>query len=236
MKTAVVIGASGDVGTGITSSLLQNGYRVVAVGRSLQSLQGLRTYLSAGDDLVLVSGSVGTPDDARMLAGQIADAHEPDAVVVTVNGNASATALVDLGPDDLLRVTQENIAPHLHAAHAFVPRLKAGATYLGIGGGMADLVYPGMAAISMAQAAQRMLYRYLAHEKAFRHVHVRELLLHAMISGRNRPGTDEAHGMTADEVGRHILAILSDLETFAGPILNLRSRKQVTFPEHRPAA
>lgn len=236
MKTAVILGASGDVGTGIAGTLLADGYRVVAVGRRMKVLRDLQVYLTAGEELTLLAGSVGTQEAASALARQIVEICDPDAIIATVNGNASATALLDLSLDDLEKVTEENIAPHLFAARAFIPRLKPGATYLGIGGGMADLIVPRMTAISMAQAAQRILYRYLAREKSFGHVNIRELLLHAMISGRTRPGTEEAHWISAEDVGRHVAAVLSDLETFAGPILNLKSRKQITLPERVSAA
>ena len=231
MKTAVVIGATGDVGRGIVPALSGAGYRVAAVGRSMAKLDLLNEDLAI-PDLVLVEGSVGSTAEAARLAEALTRAAlRPEVIVVTVNGQATGLPLRDLDTADIDRVVRENVSPHLVAANALIPVLVDGGTYIGIGGGMADNVFPGMAAISMAQAAQRVLYRYLAHEPSFSAVNIRELMLYSMIAGRSSTAVPEPHWITADEVGRHVVAILSDLETFAGPILTLKSRKQVGFPE-----
>jgi hypothetical protein len=43
--------------------------------------------------------------------------------------------------------------------------------------------------------------------------------------------TADPRGIRADEVGTHVLAILERPAEFTGPILTLKSRKQVGLPE-----
>jgi len=234
MKTAVVVGATGDVGRGIVLALSGAGYRVAAVGRSMAGLEVLRRDLGISD-LMLVEGSVGSKDEAARLAEALARADlRPEVIAISVNGKSAALPLRDLDSDHLDRVVRENVSPHLIAANALIPVVTAGGTYIGIGGGMADNVFSGMTAISMAQAAQRVLYRYLAREPSFSEVNVRELMLYSMIAGRSRADIAEPHWISAEEVGRHVVAILADLGAFAGPILSLKSRKQVGLPEKTP--
>lgn len=234
MKTAVVIGATGDVGRGVSMALHGAGYGIVAVGRSRVTLDALRQELAI-PDLAVLAGSVGTAAEAARLAEDItATAPRPDVVAVTVNGTTTQTPLLELGAPELDRVLRENVSPHVIAANALIPIVAEGGAYVGIGGGMADNVFPGMAAISMAQAAQRVFYRYLAREPTYAGVNVRELMLYSMIAGRSKAEVAEPHWITAEEVGRHLVAILSDLDAFAGPILTLKSRKQIGLPEKVP--
>jgi hypothetical protein len=87
----------------------------------------------------------------------------------------------------------------------------------------------------MAQAAQRMLFRYLSQEYEGRSLMIKELLLYSMINGESKRDQAEPHWISAEEVGCHVVAILSDTASFEGPILSLKSRKQVGQPERKPA-
>ncbi len=234
MKTIVVIGATGDVGQGIVAELLQAGHAVTAVGRSPDRLARL-TQIHAGiAALSTLRGSVETLDNAKSLAAAIGGSPAPDAIVVSVNGRQQTSGVFDLQADTLEQMLRSNLSTHLVAAQALIPAVAPGGLYLGIGGGMADLVFPGNAAISMAQAAQRALFRYLAKEGEGRPVMIRELLLYAMIAGERTRATAEPHWLTAEEVGRHVAAIIADPGPFEGPILSLKSRKQVGQPERKP--
>lgn len=232
-KTAVVIGATGDVGSGVAAVLAGAGWRVTAVGRDHGKLAEWRTGLPADADVVPVEGSVANDGEAAALVAKIAAVAPPDVVIVTVNGREAAVDVAELTPEISARVFAANLDPHVVAARAFLPALPAGGVFVGIGGGMADFVFPGMTAVSMAQAAQRVFYRYLAASPLAEGRHVRELMLISMISGRRTAAVAEPHWITAEEVGRHVLAVIGDLTAFEGPVLMLKSRKQVGSPERK---
>jgi len=231
MEIAVVVGATGDVGTGVVAALLKGGFQVIAVGRSQDRLDDLKAFLGSPRDLRSLVGSVASEDAAQAIAQKVLAVGQPSAVVVTINGKPVAMPLPELTASDLMQTFRENVAPHLVAAKTLIPILSDGGVYLGIGGGMADLTFPGMTAISAAQAAQRSLFRYLATDPAYGNSHVRELILYSMIAGRSKTGVAQAHWISADEVGTHVTTILSDPKSFEGPILTLKSRKQVGQPE-----
>jgi len=235
MKNAIVIGATGDVGLGIVEALLGAEFNVLAIARNAAKLDQLSAQFGSAGNLTTLASNVGTEDDAERTAREALKVMTPDLVVLSVNGTAAATALEGLSPDHLSDVMKDNLLPHLAATKAFVPLLPRGALFVGIGGGMADFIFPGMAAISMAQSAQRTLYRYLAAEPAYQHVVIRELMLVSMIAGASKAGIAEPHWITASDVGRHVIAICADHQAFPGPILMLKSRKQVGLPERAPA-
>lgn len=62
-KTALVTGASSGIGLGLTKTLLERGYRVVANSRRVTQ----RGTLTATDDLALVDGDIASPKTAESL-------------------------------------------------------------------------------------------------------------------------------------------------------------------------
>jgi NADP-dependent 3-hydroxy acid dehydrogenase YdfG len=233
-KTIVVLGASGMVGEGIASVLAAQGHHVIGVGRSLERLGRIGEPHVASKQISILQGDVGSDADATGLAAEILRVL-PDVIIVSINGCRAVSPVFELQARDLERTLQENLSAHLTAARHLIPTLKPAGLYLGIGGGMADLVFPKCAAVSMAQAAQRALFNYLSKEVDASKAHVRELLIYSMITPGSEVLAAEPHRITAEEVGRHVAAIIERPAEFAGPILNLKSRKQVGLPERSGA-
>lgn len=225
---ALVVGATGDVGRGVARQLLQAGWHVVAAGRRPDKLAALQAELAQAGTLQTVVGSVEDTASAHALwqaAG--AGGARFDAVIVTVNGQFGELPLSEVTAGQLEDVLRQNLFPHLAAAQAIVPALADGATYLAIGGGMADLVFPGRGPISICQAAQRMVFRHLAEEWKDRPVRVHELMLYSMIAGHSNRASADPRWLTDEDVGRHVLAVLERPDWFNEPILTLKSRKAV---------
>lgn len=63
MKSALIIGASGDVGFGITGALLDAGHRVIASSRSPDHAAHLKFKIGACGKLETLTGSVATDAD-----------------------------------------------------------------------------------------------------------------------------------------------------------------------------
>ena len=234
LKQVAVIGATGDVGQGIVAELLAAGYSVVAVGRREQKLAKLAARFP-GAALQVEVGSVETRAAGEALGAALAVSGRPDVIVVAVNGKQEQAPTAELETALLERTLRDNLSTHLVASQTLIPAVADGGTYLGIGGGMADMIFPGYAAISMAQAAQRALFRYLAKEAEGKPVTVKELMLYAMINGESKRDQAEAYWITDREVGRHVVAVLASPAEFEGPILALKSKKQVGLPERKPA-
>src|SRR5690606_25515710 len=131
-------------------------------------------------------GSVENRETGEKLAEALKQAGKPDFVIVSVNGRQETAPTDQLEAAVLERILKDNLSTHLIASQTLIPAVADGGTYLGIGGGMADNIFPGSVAISMAQSAQRTLFRYLAKEHEGSPVTVKELMLYAMINGESK--------------------------------------------------
>jgi len=234
MKNALIVGATGEVGKGITGELLAAGYRVVASSRRQESLESLLTRYPAESSLQIVRGSVEDEASASALLEAVrTKVDRLDAVIVSVNGAADMRPLVEWSSGDLLGVLQQNLISHFVSAKTLIPAVADGGMYLAIGGGMADFVFPGNGHISMGQAAQRMMFRYLSTELSARPLHIRQLTIASMVNGEKKRGVAHPQWVTDADVGQHVRAILEGPDMFPDAILTLRSRKQVGKPEQK---
>jgi len=228
--TAAIIGATGTVGRGIVRALHDAGWAIVAVGRDASKLAALENGFSGG--ITTVVGSVADDAAAARAAGDVHRvAPSLHAVITTVNAPPVPHRLLDTSADALVELFRSNVVTHHCAARAFLPLLAAQGRYIGLGGGMADFTVAGMGGVSLCQAAQRNLFRFLAQESEGRGVSVVELMLFSNIVDLAVADPAEPRDIRADEVGAHVLAVLQRPEEFAGPILTLKSRKQIGLPE-----
>jgi NAD(P)-dependent dehydrogenase (short-subunit alcohol dehydrogenase family) len=230
IRTVLVVGAAGDVGQGIVAEALDSGRRVVAAGRDAGKLDRIAARFAGGafacivGDLASEAGARQLWDDAVAAFGAV------DEVVISVNAPGQVRTLETAGAEDLRASFDGNVLPHFIAAKVILPRLPGDGMMLGIGGGTADFVFPGMVPMSMSQAALRMFYRGLAKERKTG-AQLRELMIVSMVSGESNRDKAPAEWVTDADVGRHVCAILDAPERFSKPILHLRSREQAGQPE-----
>lgn len=227
VKRLLVVGASGDVGQGVVAAALQGGWQVVAAGRGQQRLDKLRDKHSS-DRLAIVAGDLGSEETAlAMWSAATACFGAIDAVLVAVNAPNAARPTLDWQSGELLDVLRDNVITHFVAAKTFIPRLGEDGVYIGIGGGTADFVIPGMGQLSMAQAALRMMYRAIGRDYRGRGPAIRELIIVSMVNGESKRDKAAPDWVTDVEVGQHVCAIVTDPARFPGPILALKSRDQI---------
>lgn len=228
-RKILVLGATGTVGRGIARVMNGAGWSVVAVARNAARLDALAQDLP---ELATQTGSVATDADAGVLAQALRVSAAPfDAIVAAFNLPLVERSLLDCSADTLVEVLQGNLVSHLSAARALLPLLVPGGRYIGIGGGMADFTFAGMGPVSICQAGQRNMFRFLAMEGQERGVSVVELMLYSNIVDPADEDAASPRDIRADEAGAHVLAVIERPEEFAGPILALKSRKQVGLPQ-----
>ncbi len=230
MTTIAVIGAAGDVGRGIVAAAVEKGWRVAAAGRRVDALAEVAREFSGG--VVPVTGDLGDEAAAARLRDDIKAAMgELDAVVVSVNAPTTLGPMMGWSAANISQLVESNLVTHFAAARAFLPSLRAGAVYLGIGGGTADLLLPQMGHMSVVQAGLRMMYRALAKEAPADGPAIRELIVASMVNGLSKRDRARPEWLTDVEIGRHVCAILEDAAAFPGPVLKLSAREQVGQPE-----
>lgn len=219
-----MIGAAGDVGRGIVAEALAAGWGVTAVSRRADALAGLAREI--GDDrLSATAGSVATEADALAVADAVG-LQLGDCVVVSVHTPWRPRPLRETTSGDLAAVVSANLAPHVAAARAFLPRMGSGAVFLGIGGGMADWVPRGLAPLACAQAAIRNFYRGLDQERPEDAAAVRELLIRSMVNGRSSRDRAKPGWIADRQVGAVACAILADPGGHPGPVVTVPGADQ----------
>jgi NAD(P)-dependent dehydrogenase (short-subunit alcohol dehydrogenase family) len=228
--TLLIIGAAGDVGQGIVRAAIAAGWTVIASGRNAGTLEAAFGAMR-GERLRICVGDVATEDSALALwdvASAMVD--RIDAVVVSVNAPNRIAPLQQWTSEEIVGLLGTNLLTHFNAVKVMLPRLPTDGILLGIGGGTADFVIPEMAAVSVAQAGLRMLYRGFARERTGG-AQIRELMIISMVNGASKRDKALPEWVTDDEVGQHICAILATPDQFAGPILQLKTRDQVGRPD-----
>lgn len=230
MKHVLILGATGDVGNGAASELLKAGYGVIAVSRGGPKAEALRERRKH-EAFRLVEGSVG---DERAAAAVLAAIREQtdsvDAVIASLNVQPHRPeTLLEWDSAQLLETIKNNLITHFVAAKTFIPLVADGGTYIGVGGGMADRIFPHYGYNSMIQSALRTMFRYIDHETKGRRVEIRELIISAMVTTDQRQNSgDQKFNWIADsEVGQHIRAMISDPQSFPGPIQLLNTPRGV---------
>jgi len=205
-RTLAVVGASGDVGSGIVRAAVASGWQVAAVARTASKLDALRE--EHGESVRPVAGSIADDATGAELAATLGAV---DAIVVSVSAGFPLRPILDWPMDELNDLIAANVGAHLVAARHLLPLVRDGGDYLGIGGGMADLVIPRFVPISIAQSAQRQFYRGLVREagKAPR-VRIRELLVSAMVNGPSSRTLAQPEWITEDEIGAHVASLLAE--------------------------
>ena len=239
----LVIGASGDVGQGIVAAALASGRTVIASARNPQRLAKLTAAHPTG--LHVLAGDVATLEGATALwqaanAQSLAASGQPvSEVVVSVNAPSSTTPLADCDAQLLADLFAANVLTHFNAAKAIIPVLPATGKFIGIGGGMADLIFPGMVPVAVAQAALRNLYRGFAKEYRAKPPQngplIRELMVASMVNGESKRGVAQDSWVTDLDIGQHLLALLDNPDGFDAPVTVLRSREQVGKPDKAAA-
>lgn len=219
MRRVVVVGAAGDVGRGIVTEALAAGWDVAAVSRRADALADLAREIG-GDGLSATVGGIATEDDALAVADAVG-LQPGDCVVVSVHSPWRPRPLRETTSGDLAAVVTANLAPHVAAARAFLPRMGSGAVFLGIGGGMADWVPRGLAPLACAQAAIRNFYRGLDQERPGDAPAVRELLIRSMVNGHSSRARAKPGWITDRQVGAAACAILADPAGYPGPVVTV---------------
>jgi NAD(P)-dependent dehydrogenase (short-subunit alcohol dehydrogenase family) len=234
-QTVVVAGASGNVGPFVVRALLERGASVAAPSRSEEKLRGLREHLRQHVDetrlrrLHTFVGDLGHEREAAVLRGRITEqVGTPDAVVASVGDYVAAPSLLDARADELRRALDASLVAHFVIARTFLPVLRdSGGTHVLLQGPLAFELYPGLGGdlVSIATAAQHMLFRALAQELEGSRARLVELVSHMLIRDRQTQPTSPLSG---EEVGAFVAYLIAAAdEEVHGHSIHLRSPEQL---------
>jgi NAD(P)-dependent dehydrogenase (short-subunit alcohol dehydrogenase family) len=232
-RTIYVAGATGNIGPFIVQALLERGATVAVSSRSEAKLRDLREHLTdLGTDLGRLhsfEADVGDATGAAALRTRIrGEAGAPSAVVASLGDFVSTPALLQAGHDDLKRAVDAYLLAPFSVARTFLPDLSdSGGAFVFLQGPLAFELYPGYDAdlISIATAAQHMLFRALAQELDESPAHVVELVSHAYIRDwQTQPGSP----LTGEQLGAFVAHLVGGAaETERGKSIQLRAPEQL---------
>lgn len=227
----VVAGGTGNVGSHVVRSLLADGARVVVPSRSPAKLHDLAQYLGkrisadALDKLIPLVGDVGGEADAERVAAQIvAELGVPTAVFATLGRFTPAPTLLESNTDTLQQVLRDYLTAHYAVARAFLPRMRNGQSkYVFVNGPLAFEPWEHTASglVSIATAAQHMLFRALALELKAASPQLIELVIYSFV--RNRE-TQPGASVSGEAVGAYAADLLAGVaQAGHGESIHLRS-------------
>jgi len=232
-KVVVILGATGNVGSGAAHAFLQQGTTVVLVGRDKAKLNTFKDKLPNNQNALVVVGKFNTEKEAaeshnlvlKALGGKSID-HVISAMGFFDNapGWPTATPL-----HDVHKTLHDFWDPHFCAAHAFLPGLKdrEGTSYTIISGGAAHITpAPALWLATLKSSMTNTLVDVLAAETADNKVRVNSFCIHfgvAEFGGKkNQIGLD---AVDTRELGPFFVN-LSKNEKIKGKILH-----GITAPE-----
>jgi NAD(P)-dependent dehydrogenase (short-subunit alcohol dehydrogenase family) len=119
-KTAIVTGASSGIGLGLTTALIEHGYRVVANSRRITAAG----TLVPSDDLVLVDGDIAQPDTARNVVETAVRRFGSVDLLVNNAGLFIPKPFTDYTAEDFNRLVSTNLAGFFYVTQYAVRQMR----------------------------------------------------------------------------------------------------------------
>jgi len=119
-KVAIVTGASGGIGLVLTQTLLEKGYQVVGVSRTISKSKDL----VASDDLVLIDGDVGKKETAIRVADAALKHFGHIDLLVNNVGMFVPKNFTQYTEEDFVNMVATNIATYFFMSQQVIPSMK----------------------------------------------------------------------------------------------------------------
>ncbi|CAE6713460.1 MAG: SDR family oxidoreductase [Nitrospira sp.] len=119
-KTAIVTGASSGIGLGLTTALVEHGYRVVANSRRITEAG----TVVPSSQVALVDGDIGEAETARRLVDTAVSRFGGIDLLVNNAGIFIPKPFTEYTPDDFSRLVSTNLAGFLYVTQEAVRHMK----------------------------------------------------------------------------------------------------------------
>jgi NAD(P)-dependent dehydrogenase (short-subunit alcohol dehydrogenase family) len=164
-RVVLVTGASRGIGRAIAKACVDEGARVVVVGRGAQACRDAVAALEPGR-ADWIAGDVSDPAQARAMVEEAVARHGRLDGVVNNAGRFGGGPIADLTPEALREGVDTKVVGALAVVQAALPALRQSdqARVVNIGGVSAQRVTPGAAVTAIANSGINTLTAYLARE------------------------------------------------------------------------
>lgn len=229
-KTAVVTGATGDLGRVMVRTLAQAGsdvaihyYRNQAMANALlKEIQGMGVH-----GMIVQADITSKPDVERMRDEIAATLGAPHIVVNNAVSQYKWTSILEQPAEDFVDQFETCVLHNLYMAKAFLPAMiqRKGGRFIGINTECSALCNPGSAAYASAKRGMDGLYRTLAKEVGPHGITVNQIAPGWMISDRDRASGNEhppeteakiwlRHRGTDQDIANAVVFLASELAAF----------------------
>lgn len=164
MKTAMVWGASGGIGTALVKHLVDTGWEVLSVARDAGAVTALTSYA--------VEADVADVEDVRQAVEQAKDLVEDVSLWIYAVGDNLSAKIDDMSFEDWHRILDANLNGAFAAVHYSVPLLAADAHMVFLGAVSERLRLPGLSAYAVSKAGLEAFVDVLRKEQRGRRVTV----------------------------------------------------------------
>jgi NAD(P)-dependent dehydrogenase (short-subunit alcohol dehydrogenase family) len=125
-KTAIVTGAASGVGQAVALRLLEQGWRVAVVGRSVERLgETLRLAGTRAKSMVLIPCDISDPAAVREAGAQaLRDLGKVDVLVNSAGTNVPKRSLEELSLDDYRKMMSSNLDGAYYWVQAVLPQMR----------------------------------------------------------------------------------------------------------------
>ncbi len=162
MKTAMVWGASGGIGTALVKRLIDADWTVLSVARD----PGAVTYLTSE----VVEADVADAESVRGAVEQARELVEEVDLWIYAVGDIASIKIDEMAVEDWERIQAANLGGAYLAAHYSLPILASDAHMVFLGAVSERLHLPGLAAYASAKAGLEAFVDVLRKEQRGRHV------------------------------------------------------------------
>lgn len=162
MKTAMVWGASGGIGTALVKRLVDAGWDVLSVARD----PGTVTYLTSE----VVEADVEDAESIQQAVQQAKELVEKVDLWIYAVGDIASVKVDEMSLGDWERIMAANLSGAYLAAHHSLPLLTSDAHIVFLGAVSERLRLPGLAAYASAKAGLEAFAEVLRKEQRGRHV------------------------------------------------------------------
>lgn len=169
VRTVLVTGAGGGIGTAIARELVNRGASVLLVGRDRSKLERLAAELSGSADRVAAfAADVTVPADRAALVEFASQWHGGVDALINNAGFNELSMFESQRPDHIDRLIDTNMRAPLHLCHALLPILLRAprADIINVGSVFGSIGYPGHAVYSGTKFALRGFTEALHRELA----------------------------------------------------------------------
>jgi NAD(P)-dependent dehydrogenase (short-subunit alcohol dehydrogenase family) len=209
-RIALVTGANGGLGTHVTHALLDAGFTVVGVARTIKASDFDHPHFTA------LPASLDSLD-ASKKAVETVMAHfgKIDVLAHTVGGFAGGQTVAEMDDATFQRMFDVNLNSAFHILRAVIPHMRKAASgrIIAIGSRAAEDPGPGVGAYSASKAALVSLIKTVARENKDAGVTANVILPGTMDTPANRktmPGADISQWVQPAAVASLIVGLASD--------------------------